>query len=901
MFKKITFSIIIGILATAYYAQYDAWTHNKIVHLMQHIAKDSLGGNFSGTIQSISFFSPSLVLHDVQMRSIDSDLWVWRCKRCEVTCSWLQLLFKGVLDQHVVIEGFECTSGIQDNSLAIEPHCMAMMQQPFVPFATELKSIVFKNALLLVNDETRHAQAMLCFNSSSLKIGSQIKTTMSINDGEVIYKKNKYIEKIAMDLSLVTGFIEDAIEVGIQVAGTCTLSHMGTEGNCYLTGVWNSDRGRFAVRNAYNSLMIDPIVITEREIRAQARFPLVYALKCISPSFDNEVIDGLVHASIKINREQEHKIDGQLVIEGVAVNQCNVWDVGKIIFERAADDCKIRLTLSRNNQECKGTGYWHESEQKGELLISNTTDLFTKHFNYWRIKHNNFFARIFADKSVVQGDYEGIATNMLSVAHHEVKGSFVYDQGIFSTSCMIDTDELVAEGELDPEYALHHFSYKDKEKKELIIFQATEDKKTVHGSVAFPFIRSVINNMMSYDIQGEGNLGVVAQIHFPEIVADVALKDATIRLPQTYNFIDGFSAHCIYNALKKELVFEDAHLSLHTGKVRCLRATHLFDEKGSLNFMHAPFILDHCLLNVKKDLFAIVSGNILFSKYAPLPMQVKGHIFIDKAQLKENLFSSIIQKQLLSYTHSVFSVPDVPLDCDLTLETKSPVRVDTGFFQTNAHVNLRVKKEKQEPSVTGSIVLHSGTLNFPYKPLYISTGTITFKPDQLFDPTIEFVARNKIKKYDVSLQVEGSLLTHHIALDSTPPLAEEQIVGLLLVGSEENSLNSMMPALIVQNLKSLIFSNNQLSFFDKYFKPLLGTLNINLVPSFTDQTGRGGLRGALEITVDDRWRAVIQKNFSLTEDTKFELEYLFSDDITLRAIRDERRDLGGEVEMRWKF
>ena len=58
---------------------------------------------------------------------------------------------------------------------------------------------------------------------------------------------------------------------------------------------------------------------------------------------------------------------------------------------------------------------------------------------------------------------------------------------------------------------------------------------------------------------------------------------------------------------------------------------------------------------------------------------------------------------------------------------------------------------------------------------------------------------------------------------------------------------------------------------------------------------------ALEITIDDRWRAVIQKNFSLTEDTKFELEFLLSDDITLRAIRDERRDLGGEVEMRWKF
>ena len=243
----------------------------------------------------------------------------------------------------------------------------------------------------------------------------------------------------------------------------------------------------------------------------------------------------------------------------------------------------------------------------------------------------------------------------------------------------------------------------------------------------------------------------------------------------------------------------------------------------------------------------------------------------------------------------------MPLGCDLVIETKSPIVVDTGFLQTNAHVNVRVQKGVHEPTVTGAVVLHSGTLNFPYKPLYISKGVINFSPEQLFDPTIELVARNKIKKYDVSLQVEGSLLHHHIVLDSTPPLSEEQIVGLLLVGAEEHSLNSMMPALIVQNLKNLIFSNNQSSFFDKYFKPLLGSFNINLVPSFTDQTGRGGLRGALEITIDDRWRAVIQKNFSLTEDTKFELEFLLSDDITLRSYRDERRDLGGEVEMRWKF
>jgi hypothetical protein len=73
------------------------------------------------------------------------------------------------------------------------------------------------------------------------------------------------------------------------------------------------------------------------------------------------------------------------------------------------------------------------------------------------------------------------------------------------------------------------------------------------------------------------------------------------------------------------------------------------------------------------------------------------------------------------------------------------------------------------------------------------------------------------------------------------------------------------------------------------------------VPSFADQTGRGGLRWALELDLNDNLRASIQKNFSQLEDTKFEVEYAITDDILVRGIKDEHNDLGGEVELRWKF
>lgn len=900
MFKKIIFAIIFGILGIIFFAQYDPWIHKKIVLLLQKTAKESLGGNFSGHVQSVSFFSPSIVLHDVEMISSELDAWEWRCKKCEVTCSWLQLLFRGALDQHVTIDGFECRSRIENSCLAIESHMIAMLQQSFLPFS-DLKSAVFKNGCLRADDGTGKNEASFYFNSSSLRIGKQIKTTMSVVDGQVTYEENKYVEKIAMDLSLISEKSGDALDLGMQIAGTFVLSHLGSQNGCYLTGGWQSNRGRFSVHNAYNSLMIDPIIITERELRMNGHFPLSYAVKCLRNSLADQMIDGTAHFSMKVGRDELHKIDGLLIVEDVKLNHHHMCDMGKIIFERHDENWKMRLLISRYNQECKGTGYWHESDHTGELSIKNVTDFAAKAFTYWRIKHNNFFVHVTAQDGTVKGNYEAIATNTLSDAVHSTKGYFSLIDGILAMGGFIDSNEFAIDATVYPKIAVNHCSYKDKEHKDLITLCATDDTKEVTGSIAFPFVRSMINTVLNYDVQGEGNLDVVAKFALPEIIADFTLNDATIRLPQTYNFIDGLHARCVYNVNQKLAVLENVSLSLHTGKINCLRAASYFDDNGALVFTHAPLILDHCLLNIKKDLFAIVSGNLLFAKPLVSPASVSGHIIIDKAQLKENVFSGVIQKQLLSYTHSVFSLPDVSLYCDLAIETKSPIRVDTGFFQTNAHVNLRVKKERHDPSVTGSIILHSGTLNFPYKPLYISKGIITFTPEQLFDPTIELVARNKIKKYDVSLQVEGSLLTHHIALDATPPLSEEQIVGLLLVGAEENSLNSMMPALIVQNLKSLILSHNQSSFFDKYFKPLLGSFNINLVPSFTDQTGRGGLRGALEITVDDRWRAVIQKNFSLTEDTKFELEFLFSDDITLRAIRDERRDLGGEVEMRWKF
>ena len=178
-----------------------------------------------------------------------------------------------------------------------------------------------------------------------------------------------------------------------------------------------------------------------------------------------------------------------------------------------------------------------------------------------------------------------------------------------------------------------------------------------------------------------------------------------------------------------------------------------------------------------------------------------------------------------------------------------------------------------------------------------------FVPGQSNDPFIELEAKNRLKKYNVTLRIDGYLSQPHITLSSYPALSQEQIVALLLAGAEGESLNIVMPALIMQNLKNIIFGNEQSkSKVDKYFSAILKPLkHVRFVPRFTDQTGRGGLRGAIEIDVNDRLHGLIEKNFSLSEDTRFEVEYLLSDEVGIKAVKDERGDIGGEVEMRWKF
>ena len=357
----------------------------------------------------------------------------------------------------------------------------------------------------------------------------------------------------------------------------------------------------------------------------------------------------------------------------------------------------------------------------------------------------------------------------------------------------------------------------------------------------------------------------------------------------------------LYDVQEKKLTFADVVCGLHRGSIVSSRSVIGFNDAYAINFVHIPVLFDSCFVSWQKDLFTIVSGHLVY-KRKDKSSELKGTLIADKSQLKGNLFSPELQRSLLySPVSSQTQASDVALD--LHVMSRSPLHVKTAFLNAQAHVDIAIKGNIGSPHIAGIIDVPSGELKFPYKPLVISHGKIFLVPEAPDDPLIELTAKNKIKKYSVGMHISGSLQDPHIYFDSSPVLSEQQVISLLLAGSEESSFNLLMPTLVMQNIQTIIFGPAQTdskltTYFNNLFKPLAA---VRIVPRFTDESGRGGLRGAIEVSVNDRLTGLIQKNFSLPEDTVFEVDYAISDDVSVRGIKDEHGDLGGELEMRWKF
>jgi hypothetical protein len=465
----------------------------------------------------------------------------------------------------------------------------------------------------------------------------------------------------------------------------------------------------------------------------------------------------------------------------------------------------------------------------------------------------------------------------------------------------------------EPNIHLHAIELKE---HNATLLKLAEKDGLLQGQWDIKLITYALQSLLGTHNLGEGVGTFKGSITPTSLQGTYTIDEATLRIPSVYNIIEKMSLDADINWKNRTFTLKNATLQLHQGRAYSSLLQGSWNSQG-LEWITMPYLVENCLLSWKKDLFGLFSGSGMIT-YEHNQWAVKGHWTIERGHMRNNVLSLQSTFPLGGETRASKKAPPVALDIKLT--TRKPISVKSSFLEAQLHTTLSLQGMLDTPSIKGDISMMEGTILFPYKPLFIRHGKATLNEAppvataslhnkaleygmSTYDPQVSLLAENTIKGYRIRMHIQGSLKNPELTFSSTPNLPQEQIIALLFGGSEDGSIYVAMSSYVMQSIKDLLFgpdnnSSTVLQSLKNLFKPL-GT--VRFVPSFTDQSSRGGIRGSLALEVNDRLRGIIKQNFELPQDVLLEVEYDLSDEARIRAIKDERGDLGAEIEASWKF
>lgn len=726
--------------------------------------------------------------------------------------------------------------------------------------------------------------------------------------GKVYYQQNCIIDEITG--SLICDLpIQDVVKgMYLQVNMAMRILALMEKGSCGLIGSMKHGLGLFSLKNEDGSFVVSPI-----EFRLDSKKCLFDASVVTNSDVCNQLnlhdlfkdVQGVVQIDL---RGDLYDLLGTVQVD---IGVDNVLYKSKKVVEKIkalvhyVKPGVLSGVVSVGDKQFFEVMINIEPENVRMFCVNNRPFILPGE-SYWKIPAGKCSLDVTYDKKASwNGSYAVLFHNDKLQKEKKASGVFAASEQKIILNGSLDDISYEAWINLLPIVDFEKIAFAQNHKNLLHFYTDKKNKSLLLGDIDFSCLQYFVPDVFKASFSQEGTVRFQGFVKDGIYYSQVETKQANIRIPKIYNVVQDVAASCELDFYNRSIVLKDVKAELHEGEVVCSEINLFFDKAGNIQFVHAPCLLHNVLVSWNKGIFLLLSGSMLVHKSQAEPISIGAQIIVEKSQLKDNILSLEFQETLfgkaLGYDDNENAENSPKLD--IAIFTKDLLQVKTSFLAAQAKLDLLIKGTVKKPELSGLIDIVSGSFYFPYKSLDISDGKLFFLPDQQFDPLLDVVAKGKLKRFGVSMHVTGSIFEPVVQFDAAPYLTEEQIVSLLLLGIEENSLNLMVTALLTQKLKDLIFGPalSKMKLQSKFERLLQSLKYFRFLPQFTNQTGRGGIRGLFEVDASDHLHGKVDTNFMQLEDTKFDVDYDVTDDVTLRGQKDGPSTYGGEVEFRWKF
>ncbi len=270
---------------------------------------------------------------------------------------------------------------------------------------------------------------------------------------------------------------------------------------------------------------------------------------------------------------------------------------------------------------------------------------------------------------------------------------------------------------------------------------------------------------------------------------------------------------------------------------------------------------------------ATISGDITLTRFAQIPSADLTAAFANTSAPVPNATSP------LNSLHLDVHVRSVP---ELT--------VQTTLAKMSADVDLRLKGTALNPILLGRVNVAQGDFKINGQKYYLERGDLTFANPVRVDPVLDVEAKTRVRDFDITIGLHGTLQRLSTTYRSDPPLSSEDIISLLTLGRTQQDYNQATGsgganlgeatgnAVIGAAINQLV--SNRVS-------RLFGVSAIRINPAAGGPDNNPNARLTVEQQVSSSVTITYITNLARSAQQVLELEYNVTRDYTITAIRDE--------------
>jgi translocation and assembly module TamB len=236
--------------------------------------------------------------------------------------------------------------------------------------------------------------------------------------------------------------------------------------------------------------------------------------------------------------------------------------------------------------------------------------------------------------------------------------------------------------------------------------------------------------------------------------------------------------------------------------------------------------------------------------------------------------------------------PNSPLNhlrLDVRILSSPELTVQTTLAKLSGDVDLRLRGSAERPVLLGRINIAEGDIKISGTKYHMERGDITFTDPVRIDPVLDVEATTRVRDYDITIGLHGTLERLNTTYRSDPPLSSDDIVALLAFGrtQQESALNSVPSSGFAESASGAMLGQAINQTLGNRVTRLFGVSAIRINPSIGGPDNNPNARLTVEQQVSNNVTVTYITNLTQSAQQVIQFEYNINSEYTVQGIRDE--------------